>query len=263
MVGLMTSESKLLALAATRLGVLLIALLAVVPAAQALDDRRCLSMVTETRLDGVIPGLAAPGTAPLTIVAIGSSSTEGHGTVHKPQTYPAVMEEALARAGEGADVRVVNKGKGGEGIPEMLARFERDVLALEPRLVIWQLGVNDVLIADGVEDRRAKIAEGLALLAANDIPVLLLDLQYAPRVLRDPDTVAMEEMIADSRARGRVFHFKRFAAMQRLAEVEKVPMSDMIEADGLHMTAAMHRCLGLLLADVIGSALPPQTTARR
>jgi lysophospholipase L1-like esterase len=210
---------------------------------------------------GVVAGdhLGRPDAArrPVTIVAIGSSSTEGIPSNDKAKLYPATMQAALQKLWPEADVRVLNKGRGGENIPQTLARFDRDVLALRPALVIWQLGVNDVLQMDGVEDRRALIAGGLKRLAEAGIPTMLLDLQYAPSVLGDPDTDAMQRMIEAAAAdpgvtragpHARVFHFKRFAVMKELAEKEGVAMSDMIVADGLHMTDQMHACVGDLLA---------------
>jgi hypothetical protein len=55
-------------------------------------------------------------------------------------------------------LRVLNRGIGGEDAREMLARFERDVLAQKPDLLLWQLGTN-VLVQDLVRrvgyDRRS------------------------------------------------------------------------------------------------------------
>jgi acyl-CoA thioesterase I len=137
---------------------------------------------------------------------------------------------------------------------ETIKRFEDDVIALKPNLVIWQLGVNDVLRFDGVEGRKDEIKAGLKLLMDKGIPVVLLDLQYAPIVIRDPDTGAMQDLI-DSAARdgvrGRVFHFRRYAIMKTLAEKEAVPMAAMTDQDGLHMTDSMHSCIGHLLADMV------------
>ncbi len=190
-----------------------------------------------------------------TIVAIGSSSTEGVASNDKSMLYPAAMESALKKLAPTLDVHVINKGRGGETIKDMLARFETDVLALNPSLVIWQLGVNDVLRYTGTDGRRQEVQSGLKMLADRNIPVVLLDLQYAPVVLKDPDTGAMQSIIDEETAKGphgRVYHFRRFALMKALAEERKVPVSEMVNADGLHMSDAMHACVGELLADMVG-----------
>jgi acyl-CoA thioesterase I len=193
---------------------------------------------------------------PKTIVAIGSSSTEGIARNAKDKLYPAAMESKLRQRWPQADIKVLNKGRGGETMADTLKRFEADVLALRPSLVIWQLGVNDVLRFQGVDGRKDEIRAGLRMLADRGIPVILLDLQYAPMVIRDPDTGPMQELIDGAvrdGVRGRVFHFRRFAIMKDLAEKQAVPMADMTDADGLHMTDAMHSCVGDLLAEMIAA----------
>ena len=201
---------------------------------------------------------AGPQLSPqnMTIVAIGSSSTEGIPTNARDKVYPAALQSALARLWPNAAVEVLNRGKGGETMPQTIARFERDVIAARPALVIWQLGVNDILRFDGVEGRREEIQAGLKLLTGKGIPVVLLDLQYAPMVIRDADALPMQSLIdeaARTGPKGRVFHFKRFAAMKQLAETNQVPGPEMTERDELHMTDAMHSCVGQLLAEMIAA----------
>ena len=41
-------------------------------------------------------------------------------------------------------IDVVNRGNGGQEAPEELSRFENDILAEAPTLVIWQVGTNAV-----------------------------------------------------------------------------------------------------------------------
>jgi lysophospholipase L1-like esterase len=190
----------------------------------------------------------------MTIVAVGSSSTEGISSNDKTKVYPAALQTALSRLWPKADIKVFNKGKGGETMSATIARFETDVVPLKPSLVVWQLGVNDVLRFNGVEGRHEEIQAGLKILNEKAIPVVLLDLQYAPMVLKDPDALPMQALIDDaarSGPKGRIFHFRRFAAMKELAERNQVPMSSMTDRDELHMTDAMHSCVGQLLAEMI------------
>jgi lysophospholipase L1-like esterase len=201
----------------------------------------------------------------MTIVAVGSSSTEGVAANSRDKVYPAALQTALSRLWPAAEVKVLNRGKGGETMEETIGRFERDVVAARPALVIWQLGVNDVLRQDGVEGRRELIQAGLRIFTDRGIPVVLLDLQYAPVVIRDADALPMQGLIdeaARTGPRGRVFHFRRFAAMKQLAESEHVPTREMTERDDLHMTDAMHLCVGQLLAEMI-AAKPMVASATR
>ena len=75
------------------------------------------------------------------IVAIGSSTTAGEGNI-KP--YPPRLKSFLEEKYPNAWITVANKGKGGEEAPDELNRFDRDVIAEQPDLVIWQVGTNAV-----------------------------------------------------------------------------------------------------------------------
>jgi acyl-CoA thioesterase I len=199
------------------------------------------------------------------IVAIGSSSTEGIIRNARNKVYPAALETTLSRLWPEAAIEVLNKGRGGETMPQTIARFESDVIALKPSLVIWQLGVNDVLRYDGLAGRHEEIQAGLKILTDKGIPVVLLDLQYAPMVIKDPDALPMQALIdqaARTGPKGRVFHFQRFAAMKQLADRHRVSMAEMTDRDDLHMTDAMHSCVGQLLAEMIVAKPMVATTAK-
>jgi lysophospholipase L1-like esterase len=84
------------------------------------------------------------------------------------------------------DVAVINRGKGGEDARQELNRFERDVIAEHPDLVIWQLGTNAVLRRDDVSGDGELIRAGIVQLQEGGSDVVLMDLQYAPRVLARP-----------------------------------------------------------------------------
>jgi lysophospholipase L1-like esterase len=81
----------------------------------------------------------------LTIVCLGSSSTQGVGATAPGRTYPAQLDAILKRRLPGLGVEVANRGIGGEVVSDNLNRLDRDALALRPDLVVWQVGTNDAL----------------------------------------------------------------------------------------------------------------------
>src|SRR5262249_33520065 len=127
------------------------------------DAEFCRAANASLSLGPALPGVAArlKAEAPLRIVAIGSSSTAGLWVVGRAATYPEVMRRELSRLWPNARVEVVNSGRIGETIRGSIARFDRDVLAYAPDLVVWQLGTNDVAWgrrADGLKERvRARV----------------------------------------------------------------------------------------------------------
>ncbi|MBN8534352.1 MAG: SGNH/GDSL hydrolase family protein [Rhizobiales bacterium] len=189
------------------------------------------------------------------IVALGSSSTEGTPDIDKKDIYPAVMERMLAREVLNP-VEIINRGKGGEQISHMLARLERDVIGVRPDLVVWQLGVNDVLAMDGVDAAIADMRIALQRLRALQIPVVLVDLQVAPMVDGDKDTPTMQAAIAEAAKSEGVLHFHRYEVMKNLLSTQEAKLDELVTGDGLHMTVLGHYCTGALLAkQIAGGAL--------
>src|SRR3954452_24303572 len=65
---------------------------------------------------------------PVSILAIGSSSTEGVGASSRDTNYPFRLEQRLRSIWPGAGVHVINAGKGGETADQTLARLKTEVL---------------------------------------------------------------------------------------------------------------------------------------
>ena len=130
------------------------------------------------------PASASPPGQPLTIVAIGSSSTSGAGASSSAASYPARLEVELKERFPARTIRVLNRGVGGEEAADMLARFDQAVLAEQPDLVLWQVGTNSVLRGHSLAIAAvARIHEGLERLKAQGVDVVLIDPQFAPKVI--------------------------------------------------------------------------------
>ena len=82
---------------------------------------------------------------PLTIVAIGSSSTAGAGASSPDASYPSRLAVELKQRFPLQDITVLNRGVNGEETEDMMARFATGVIAAHPQLVLWQVGTNSVL----------------------------------------------------------------------------------------------------------------------
>jgi acyl-CoA thioesterase-1 len=196
----------------------------------------------------------------LTIVAVGSSSTLGTGASAPELSYPSRLEAELKARFPSIVIRVINRGKGGEDVAEELARLDQDVIAMHPDLVIWQVGTNAVLRRDDLSADRELIERGVALLKASGSDVVLMDLQYAPRVIARPAYAEMEQLIANAAKSAQVGLFRRFEIMQHWPAVTQAdaaaPMAEttaetMIGRDGLHMTDRGYFCLAADLAEAL------------
>ena len=168
-------------------------------------------------------------------------------------SYPSRLERELKERLPAISIRVVNHGVGGQDVGEELKRLGRDAVAEHPDLVIWQVGTNAVLRRDDLTADEKLIGQGVAALKGKGIDVVLMDLQYAPRVLSRRAWRDMERLIAEIAERERVGLFRRFAIMQEWDRTHQLAPAAMIGADGLHMTDASYRCLASLLAAMLAS----------
>ena len=86
----------------------------------------------------------------LTIVALGDSTTAGTPAFQSPVEAPpngagdVKSQYAYWLMQEHQDWQVLNRGVNGERSDQIAARFDRDVLAAHPRVVVIIAGVNDV-----------------------------------------------------------------------------------------------------------------------
>jgi lysophospholipase L1-like esterase len=187
----------------------------------------------------------------LTIVAFGSSSTEGIGASSPRSTYPNRLEAELRRRLPQSEIRVINRGKRGEDALEEAARLDRDVIAERPDLVIWQFGTNAVLRRDDLAADRDAVLRGVARLRQSASDVVLMDVQDAPRVVARPAYLKMQQLIAETARQAGIGLFRRFDIMRHWHAEQRAGDPPTVGADGLHMTDRSYACLAAALAEGI------------
>jgi lysophospholipase L1-like esterase len=211
----------------------------------------CLAANRSLSLGVPLPRAAASLKAgALRIVAVGSSSTTGLWVFSSEATYPQVMRRELAALRPGTRIEVINSGRIGDTIAGTMARFQNDVLAHRPDLVIWQLGTNDVAWGGRADGLKHQIVAGVRALKADGADVILMDLQYAPMVLATSQHQEMQAIIAEVAREERVGLFSRFSLMRRSIEAG-LPAGALVSWDGLHNSAAGYDCLGRALARAV------------
>jgi len=231
-------------------------LLAAAPAFADHKPVSCTAPKSVARLDGALPNTARAirHGREIVIVAIGSSSTQGVGASDKAHTYPAVLAEELRRRWPRLTVTVINKGVGGETADQMLARFGTDVLPYRPQLVIWQIGSNSTLKDAPIEAYAATVRKGIARLKAAHTDVVLMDPQYAPRVIAKPLHRRIIAAIGAAANDLKVAVFHRFDVMRHWVTSGQQTMDDVISRDRLHMNDVSYGCIARLLADSLDAA---------
>jgi acyl-CoA thioesterase I len=199
---------------------------------------------------------------PLKIVALGSSSTYGAGASTSAASYPSRLADELARRFPGHEIAILNRGVNGNEAADMLARLDTAVIAEKPDLVLWQVGTNSVLRDKPLQPHAPLLHEGLARMKATGADVVIIDPQYAPRVISKPMCEGMVSLIATTAKAEHVGVFHRFELMRRWREAEQLPFETFVSTDGLHMNDWSYACLAKALGVAIAEAATrPTATA--
>ncbi|HEY2532666.1 MAG TPA: SGNH/GDSL hydrolase family protein [Xanthobacteraceae bacterium] len=199
---------------------------------------------------------------PLTIVAIGSSSTAGAGATSPAASYPSRLGIELKRRLPDHDIGVLNRGVNGEETDEMMARFNGGVIAEHPQLVLWQIGTNSVLHDRSLKWHSLLLHQGIEELKATGADLVLIDPQYAPKVIAKSETPGMVDQIALAAKDENIDLFHRFAVMRNWSEVMHLGFAVFVSPDGLHMNDWSYACMAKLLAGgIVEAATRPIASA--
>jgi acyl-CoA thioesterase-1 len=143
-------------------------------------------MTFKRHLVAIVLALAALPTAfsavthaePMQIVGFGDSLMAGYG-LSPGESFPEKLEAALKERGH--DVVIANAGVSGDTSSGGLARLDWSVPD-GTKLVILELGANDMLRGISPEITRKNLSEMIARLKARNIGVLLAGMRAAPNL---------------------------------------------------------------------------------
>jgi lysophospholipase L1-like esterase len=186
------------------------------------------------------------------IVCIGNSIVNGY--PHKrSQCFASLWREASGH-------EIINKGENGDVTPNVLARFEKDVISHRPAAVAILTGTNDfiyqVCSPEETMDHLDKIA---ALAKANSIEVimmtpLLIDVSLAERLwIPDVDYHAVNEKLKMLRVLmldyGQKNGVRIIDAQRKYSQLYTSENVSEYLLDGLHPTVRGHEAISRFLQD--------------
>jgi len=172
-------------------------------------------------------------------------------------SYPSQLAVELRALLPRSSITVINRGVNGDTAQEMLARFDRDVFASDPDLVLWQVGSNAVLLDRPIASTGLLIGEGLRRLKAAGSDVVLIDPQYAPKVIAKHDEHDVDLMVALISTASRDMQinlFQRFALMRYWRLTKGLQFSAFLSTDELHMNDWSYGCIAKILARAVAEA---------
>jgi lysophospholipase L1-like esterase len=190
--------------------------------------------------------LSAPAAAESRVVFMGDSITDGWGRQYSV-FFPGKP--------------YVNRGISGQTTPQMLIRFRPDVIALQPKVVVFLAGTNDIagntgpMTLEAIEDNFTSMAE---LARANNIHVVLgsvlpvCDYIKPQTERRPPDKiVALNAWLKSYAAKNNFVYLDYYSAMTD----DKQMFRKELTYDGLHPNAAGYEVMAPLAEKAIAAAL--------
>jgi acyl-CoA thioesterase-1 len=193
----------------------------------------------------------------VTIVAFGSSTTEGVGASRPENTYPSRLAMELTQALPSVRVTVLNRGQGGEEAEDLAQRVS-GVIADNPDLVIFQTGTNDALREVPLERFVALTRDGLDAFRAAGIDVMLMEPQYCRAIADAPDGTAYVQAVRNLGSAYGVPVNRRHELMRGWLESGRFRYGDIVTADDLHMADAGYAALARAVADQIVTLTRPR-----
>lgn len=201
------------------------------------------------------------GSAPLRILAIGSSSTEGIGASGKDKTYPARLGKLLREGLSGRSIEMVNAGIGGETAPQTLSRLKGALVGGRYDLVIWQVGTNDAVTGGDLGTFRNLVADGIAAAKQAHTRLIILDPQFYPGIKETTRYRAYVDAIAEVARAQAVPVLSRYQAMLGWYQRDADGFMAALAGDRFHMSDAGYGCLAQDIARSLLGDKPVVTLA--
>jgi lysophospholipase L1-like esterase len=192
------------------------------------------------------------------IVALGSSSTMGSGGSGEAASWPAQLQQSLAKRLPQAKVTVINKGQMRQSVPQMLERLAADVLAQKPSLVIWEAGTSEAVRGAEVDTLIGDLLEGIDRVATAKMDIMLMDMQYArntARIINFQPYVDAMERAATMRS---IYLFPRYDIMREWVENEQVTFEGQSKGEAMKTADQVYACIGRFLAEIVANSLQPR-----
>ena len=197
--------------------------------------------------------------APLRLVAVGSSSTEGVGASRPALSYVSQLGTRLGRDWPTSTV-VINKGVSGNVLSDIVARAPRDVFALNPNVVVVQTGTNDAMQNVPVARYQRQLQQFVDRLQARHIRVILVDNQYLPAQVGSAEYIGIQKATHDVAHLNHVSLVSRYGLSEAIQAQTHMQPGDLLAADGFHPNDLMHACTARAIEVTLLGALGAQST---
>lgn len=194
---------------------------------------------------------------PLTVVAVGSSSTAGYGASSPEAAYPAQLQAKLAERWPRSAVRVVNAGVSGSLLEGIRERFPSDVYSANPDLVILQTGTIEATrklpLGPFLDRFRATISE----LTSRGYEVAILDSQYYPGEGESEAYRAFQDSMGAIALARHLPLIRRYAMMKYFVDSGRYTAEQLLFTDAFHPSDLTYECMAQYIVNGLEVAETP------
>lgn len=150
---------------------------------------------------------------------------------------------------KGVDLDIVNRGVSGEVSNVTADRIRSEVTLEKPALVLWQLGTNDAVARVSPKEFEATVVSTIRWLKESGIDVVLVGMQYTPRLARDPSYAAIGESLKAIASAENVLYVRRYDAMRYLAQTNA--NQQFMSSDNFHLNDLGYQCMAEHIAHAV------------
>jgi len=227
-----------------------LAWLVVTPAA-ADDTPFCSVPAYLLSTDATLPKVAEAFKArlPIRVLVIGSRSSVLSGPDGAANSYPARFEVALRSKLPGIEISVATDLHPRETAADVAGKIETIVQDRKPTLVVWQTGTVDAMRSIDPDDFRTALDSGLAVLQKADADVILMNLQYSPRMETVLAATNYNDTLRVVAQEHGVPLFDRFSIMRAWSEAGDFDL--FAQAHSIGVAARVHDCIGRALSKLV------------
>lgn len=201
--------------------------------------------------DSVLPNVSAmvKNRKLLNIVVVGSRSSSLNGPDGWATSYPARLEAALHEKLPGVEVHVTLDLRAKQSAAEVAAELGKIVSDAKPTLLVWQTGTVDAMRSVDPDDFRTGLDDGIAVLQKLGTDVILMNLQYSPRMETMLAVAPYNDTIRVVAQQRGIPLFDRFGIMRHWSEAGDFDLFG--PAHGFSMAKRVHDCIGRALSNLI------------
>lgn len=214
--------------------------------------------VAENLVDSIFPlphVASAIAAKRLDILVLGAGSSLLPSITGIHEAYPARLRHALAAQLPGVEINVATDVKAKRTAVEMVKALPAALAATKPRLVVWQTGTADAILAVDPDQFSHALDRGINTARAAGADVVFVNQQYSPRTESMIALGTYQENMRWVAVQQEVPLFDRFSIMKLWADLGTFDLYSATKK--LDMAERVHDCIGRLLADLVIEASKP------